>query len=95
MHELVKDKTVDMTKVYGFLDFAKFVTKHQNYLVIYIERLSILNNYKVKTSHQSSDNSKKLSFFIFSIKFSILISLVQKPFDTCLQNNPTMYLINR
>ena len=90
MHELVKDKTVDMTKVYGFLDFAKFVTKPQNYLVIYIERLSILNKYKVKTNH--SDNSKKLSFFIFSIKFPIHVSHVQKILGYILENKPTIYL---
>ena len=77
MHELVKDKTVDMTKVYGFLDFAKFEAKHQKYLVIYIERLSILNNYKVKTSHQSSDNSKKLSFFTFVLNSQLSFLLFQ------------------
>ena len=63
MHELVKDKTVDMTKVYGFLDFAKFVTKPQNYLVIYIERLSIFERTaRSKVVFSSFINSKAVLF---------------------------------
>ena len=89
MHELVKDKTVDMTKVYGFLDFAKFVTKHQNYLVIYIERLSILKTTRSKLAIKAQITAKNFhSLFLVSNS-----QFIPKSLDTFLQNNTTMYLV--